>query len=84
MKVMAGVAEEEATVTCPGSDTRVEHHGLWSLGLQSLHGSLAFTVDKWQYVGQSVFARRTYSGSGVSYGDNVSEQTTFTLRHTPE
>ena len=46
--------------------------------------ALAFTVDKWQYVGQSIFARRTYSGSTVSYGDTVSEQTTFTLRHTPE
>ena len=84
MKVMAGLAREERTITCTGSDPTVSREYLWSFGLQALHGSLAFTVDKWQYVGQSVFARRTYSGSTVSYGDSVSEQTTFTLRHTPE
>jgi hypothetical protein len=81
--VSPGTAREERKVDCPkNSFTQVDR--LWQLGFYFQHKSLSFAINEWEYVGQSVFARRTYGGTSVAYGDIVSEYTTFVLRHTPE
>jgi hypothetical protein len=83
MTVDVGEVREDYTWHCPKNDVTGQTY-FWSLGITVRHGSAGFTINDWEYLGGSVFARRTYSGSTVAYGDIVSEQTTFTLRHTPE
>jgi len=85
MNVNVGQAREDTTLNCPeNSGPIVQHEYLWSLGISSRHGTEAWTIADWEYVGQSVLARRTYTGSVVVAGDTASEKTTFILRHTPE
>jgi hypothetical protein len=85
MNVNIGRAREDTTLNCPGnSGPIVQHEYLWSLGMGTRHGGEAWTIADWTYIGHSVFAQRTYRGSSVVAGDTATEQTTFTLRHTPE
>jgi hypothetical protein len=52
----------------------------WTGGFGLLHGGAQLTIDDWSYLGGSVLARKTYSRTMI----NISESTTFELRHTPE
>ena len=80
MDVFPGAAFEILDWDCPAP---FGHQHLetssWSGGFLLLHPP-PLTIDDWSYLGGSVIARKTYSRSTV----NISESTTFVLRHTPE
>ncbi len=83
MQVFVGEPSEHVTWVCPvNSVPSVEY--LWWNGMIARHGLTPFTIGDWKYVGQSLFAERTYTGSSVGGGGIWSERTTFKLRHTPE
>jgi len=83
MEVFVGKVTEIVTITCPDGGTSGPS-GFWNGGIAVLHNSWSFTIDDWDYVGTSLFARKTYSRSMPTGDSSVSEQTTFDLRHTPE
>jgi len=57
---------------------------IWEGYFEALHAGGSVTIDDRDYVGGSLFARKTYSQS-VAMGDgSVTEQTSFELWHTPE
>lgn len=80
MDVFPGTATEILDWDCPAP---IGHQHLetasWSGGFLLLHPP-PVTIDDWSYLGGSVIARKTYSRSTF----NLSESTTFELRHTPQ
>ncbi len=57
---------------------------IWEGYFEALHAGGSVTIDDRDYVGGSLFARKTYTNSMSAADGSVSEQTTFDLRHTPE
>jgi hypothetical protein len=79
MEVSPGASIELLDWECPGVGHQHLETSFWSGGFLLLHGA-PLTIDDWSYQGGSVLAKRTYGLSNI----NISEQTTFVLRHTPE
>ena len=81
MEVSPGAAVELLDWDCPAP---VGHQHLetsfWSGGFLLLHGPPPLTIDDWSNVGGSLVAEKTYRLTNI----NISELTTFVLRHTPE
>jgi hypothetical protein len=81
MDVSSGAAVENLDWDCPPP---VGHQHLqtasWTGGFALLHGGTQLTIDDWSYLGGVVLARKTYTRTMI----NISESTTFELRHTPE
>lgn len=83
MNVFVGTAQE-IRLSCSGIPLN-DVWTFWEDGIFEVHGRLlSWTIGDWKYIGQSVFAERTYTGSGFIGCCIVTEKTTFTLRHTPE
>ncbi len=82
--VTSGKASEIMTTTCGDQPPFTITGGFWHGGIVVLHTGDSFNIDDWDYVGTSLFARRTYTGSMSVSDGSVTEQTTFELRHTPE
>jgi hypothetical protein len=88
MHVFGGTTSETVTVTCPNSAPLTVTLSFWGGLFKAFHHNdsapYSLLIDDWEYVGTSLFARKTYSQS-VNTGDGtVTEQTTLELRHTPE
>lgn len=84
MNVTSGGATETQTGTCPNSPPHTITFHLWEYFFIGLHQGSNFTINDWDYVGTSLFARKTYSNSFSDSVGTVTEQTSFELRHTPE
>jgi hypothetical protein len=89
VSVFEGGATEKVTVTCPdefgGPPVTVSaSYHIWQDLFAALHGGASFTIKDWDYVGGSLYARKTYSQSGSSGEGSAVEQTSLELWHTPE
>jgi hypothetical protein len=85
MNIFIGGATETIISVCPDEPTLTLPLGhWWQYGLTALHQGQSFTIGDWDYVGTSLFARKTYSRTAAVQDGQVTEQTTFDLRHTPE
>jgi hypothetical protein len=82
MRVNVGWAVE-VRVSCGGTSFNDDNE-FWLLGMSDMHHGLQWTIEDWKYIGEALFAERTYTGSTIDHGSIVTEVTTFTLRHTPE
>lgn len=88
MHVFGGTTSETITVTCPNSApltfTLPFFGGMFRVFHHDQSDPYPLLIDDWEYVGTSLFARKTYSQSISVEGGTVTEQTSFELRHTPE
>jgi hypothetical protein len=97
LSVFPGEPTEWVKDTCtPGGVVgRLKHNrytgifdGLYAAQADSPDGLSSFRIDGWDFLGGSVYARKTYQRSkdfsvgGISWTEN--EQTTYVLRHTPQ
>ena len=84
MNVFAGGATETLNLTCPEAGTVTATQHIWEALMNGLHGGTSFTIKDWNYVGGSLYARKTYSQTVNSADTSATEQTTLELWHTPE
>jgi hypothetical protein len=88
MRMAPGSAFELLQQVCDGHGYQPTKHATFSLGFWKLHGceyGFGCVIADWEYVGGEPWARRTFTrtvatGSGHQ---QLTEETTFLLRHTP-